>query len=64
VADDTYHVRDTRFAALDSVVAAAQSVVGHWHEFGAEYGLDECMEGLERALRQWQRFWPGEEPHG
>lgn len=64
MADDTYHVHDTRFAALDRVVAAAQSVVNHWHEFGPEYGLDENIEGLYQALKQWNRFWPAEVTDG
>lgn len=30
---------------------AAKAVCDHWAEFGPEYGFDETMEGLYRALR-------------
>ena len=29
---------------------AAKAVCDHWAEFGPEYGFDETMEGLYRAM--------------
>ena len=59
-----FQVRDTRFAALDNVIAAAKAVVHNWNEFGAEGGLQEYMEALEATLNCWNAFWPGESSHG
>jgi len=46
------------------VLVMAGQVVHHWHEFGPEYDFARVVEGLEQALKQWNRFWPEEVRHG
>lgn len=64
MADDTFQVHDTRLVAIDRVLVMAGQVVHHWHEFGPEYDFARVVEGLEQALKQWNRFWPEEVRHG
>ena len=46
--DLTEIMRPTK--AMIPVESAARAVYSHWAEFGPEYGLDEIMDRLRKAL--------------
>lgn len=37
--------------AITALMRTAKGLVNHWYEFGPEYGFDEWVDGLDRALK-------------
>jgi hypothetical protein len=47
--------------AVDRVIQCAKNVCDHWAEFGPEFGFDESMEWLFRAMDEYRAALRSEE---